>query len=271
MAKNVIYNRRLLVMGKSIRVIIADENRDVRKVLSSSIDGKSDISVVDTVSDGKQLVESIFVNQPDFVLLDHMLPVMDGITAMRTVAKQKLSVKPVFCILTGFSSPASMNEAMSAGASGYLMKPFDNDLLSDKVCELMKSNQLLSKPILSNLNAETQLEILVTETIHEIGVPAHIKGYQYIRDSIIMAINDMDIINAVTKVLYPTVAKKYKTTPSRVERAIRHAIEVAWDRGDIEVLQNFFGYTVSNIKGKPTNSEFISMISDRLRLKLKVG
>lgn len=258
-------------MVKTIKVIIADENADLRKAIQMSIDGKSGIRVVDSVDDGRRLVDSILSHQPDFVLLDHMLPMMDGVSVVRNISRQTLVEVPVFCILTGFVSPVSMNEAMKAGVSAYLMKPIDSDILEEKIVELMNSHDALMNVNTSSVDPETQLEIMVTNTIHEIGVPAHIKGYQYIRDAIIMTINDMDTINAVTKVMYPAIAKKYNTTSSRVERAIRHAIEVAWDRGDIEVLQNFFGYTVSNVKGKPTNSEFISMISDKLRLKIKIG
>lgn len=258
-------------MVKTIKVIIADENADFRNALQMAIDGKSGIKVVDSVENGRALVDSILALQPDFVLLDHMLPVMDGISAVRSISRQTVVSVPVFCILTGFASPVSMNEAMKAGVSAYLMKPIDSSVLEEKIVELMDSYNMTLNSVPAGVDEETQLEILVTNTIHEIGVPAHIKGYQYIRDAIIMTINDMDTINAVTKVMYPAIAKKYNTTSSRVERAIRHAIEVAWDRGDIEVLQNFFGYTVSNVKGKPTNSEFISMISDKLRLKIKVG
>ncbi|MBQ7087956.1 MAG: sporulation transcription factor Spo0A [Clostridia bacterium] len=258
-------------MAKTIKVIIADENADLRAALQMAIDGKSGIKVVDSVENGRTLIDSILAHQPDFVLLDHMLPVMDGISAVRNISRQTVVNVPVFCILTGFASAVSMNEAMKAGVAAYLMKPIDSSVLEEKIVELMDSYNMTLNSVPAGVDAETQLEILVTNTIHEIGVPAHIKGYQYIRDAIIMTINDMDTINAVTKVMYPAIAKKYNTTSSRVERAIRHAIEVAWDRGDIEVLQNFFGYTVSNVKGKPTNSEFISMISDKLRLKIKVG
>ena len=258
-------------MIKSIKVIIADENADMRKALQLAVDGKSGIKVVGSVENGRDLIDSILENQPDFVLLDHMLPIMDGISVIRNISKQTIVNVPVFCILTGFASAVSMTEAMNAGAAAYLMKPVDSAVLAEKIVELMNSYEMTLKNMPSSLDPETQLEILVTNTIHEIGVPAHIKGYQYIRDAIIMTINDMDTINAVTKVMYPAIAKKYNTTSSRVERAIRHAIEVAWDRGDIEVLQSFFGYTVSNVKGKPTNSEFISMISDKLRLKIKIG
>ncbi|MBE6846463.1 MAG: sporulation transcription factor Spo0A [Ruminococcus sp.] len=258
-------------MAKTIKVIIADENADLRAAVQMAIDGKSGIKVVDSVENGRALVDSILALQPDFVLLDHMLPVMDGISAVRNISRQTVVNVPVFCILTGFASAVSMNEAMKAGVAAYLMKPIDSSVLEEKIVELMDSYNMTLNSVPAGVDAETQLEILVTNTIHEIGVPAHIKGYQYIRDAIIMTINDMDTINAVTKVMYPAIAKKYNTTSSRVERAIRHAIEVAWDRGDIEVLQNFFGYTVSNVKGKPTNSEFISMISDKLRLKIKVG
>ncbi|MBR4879715.1 MAG: sporulation transcription factor Spo0A [Clostridia bacterium] len=257
-------------MNKMIKVIIADECEDMRKVLQMSLDGKCGIKIVDSVDNGRALIDSILANQPDFVLLDHILPMMDGISVVRNISRQSVVNVPVFCILTGFSSRTSLAEAMKAGVAAYLMKPVDSDALAEKIAELMEAHYEALREVPSTVDSETQLEVLVTNTIHEIGVPAHIKGYQYIREAIIMTINDMDTINAVTKVMYPAIAKKYNTTSSRVERAIRHAIEVAWDRGDIEVLQSFFGYTVSNVKGKPTNSEFISMISDKLRLKIKI-
>lgn len=258
-------------MAKMIKVIIADENADLRNIYKSAIDNKNGIKVLDCVGDGKELIDSILTNSPDFVLLDHMLPTVDGISAMRTIARQKDVDMPVFCILSSFASGTVVNEAVSAGAAAYLIKPYDCTLLAEKITELMSSHLSMLKASEGKADDPTQLEILVSETLHNMGIPAHIKGYQYVREAIIMTINDMDKINAVTKVLYPAVAKKYNTTASRVERAIRHAIETSWDRGDIEVLQSIFGYTISTLKGKPTNSEFISMIADKLRLKIKVG
>ena len=269
MVKNVIDRRR--DMPKNIKVLIADESEDFREGVKSAIDKRNGIEVIGSVGSGTAMLESIEKLKPDFVLFDPVLSGMDGLSAVRSLARNEFLPMPVLCILTGFSSPAMMNQAMAAGVSAYLLKPYDPDMLAETISELVNSESMKITQHENVADEETKLEILVTKTIHEIGVPAHIKGYQYVRDAIIMAIKDMDTINAVTKVMYPAVAKKYKTTSSRVERAIRHAIEVAWDRGDIEVLQKFFGYTVSNIKGKPTNSEFISMISDKLRLQIKAG
>ena len=195
-------------MAKTIKVIIADENADLRAALQMAIDGKSGIKVVDSVENGRTLIDSILAHQPDFVLLDHMLPVMDGISAVRNISRQTVVNVPVFCILTGFASAVSMNEAMKAGVAAYLMNPIDSSVLEEKIVELMDSYNMTLNSVPAGVDAETQLEILVTNTIHEIGVPAHIKGYQYIRDAIIMTINDMDTINAVTKVMYPAIAKK---------------------------------------------------------------
>lgn len=258
-------------MHKSIQVMIADENVELRKTLVEAIDGKKNIQVIADVGDGKAFIQAVLDKQPDFVLMDHVLPYVDGISAIRTLNRMKLPKNPIYCILSAFTTDISMSEAMNVGVSAYLTKPLQTEYLAEKIAELVGCHTSFQTKVAPIADAETHLEILVTDTLHEIGVPAHIKGYQYVRDSIILSINDMEVINSVTKVLYPTVAKKYKTTASRVERAIRHAIEVAWDRGDIDVLQKYFGYTVSNIKGKPTNSEFISMISDKLRLKIKVG
>jgi two-component system response regulator (stage 0 sporulation protein A) len=203
--------------------------------------------------------------------MDLILSGLDGLAVLEKLAALPDGDRPAVIIISGFSSEHTLAEASNLGASYFMQKPCDIPALLARIRTVSGKSRpagiAAGGGIRPPVRQEQSLESLVTEIIHEIGVPAHIKGYQYLREAIILAINDMDIINAVTKVLYPTVAKKYSTTPSRVERAIRHAIEVAWDRGDLETLQKFFGYTVSNIKGKPTNSEFIAMIADRLSLQ----
>ena len=193
----------------------------------------------------------------------------DAIGVLGGLADMHLEPRPLVFVTASNANPRLEQEITQSGADYYFIKPFDTQMLAQRIKQLTG----LSAPAQGNIVAfsaqDNSLEVTVSEIMHRIGVPAHIKGYQYLREAIILTINDMDIINAVTKVLYPEVAKKFGTTPSRVERAIRHAIEVAWDRGDIEVLQKFFGYTVSNIKGKPTNSEFIAMIADKLKLTFK--
>ena len=203
--------------------------------------------------------------------MDTFMTNIDGIGVMRGI-KNKNDVKfPVFVVISNFDSPILEKEVLSAGAAYYVIKPFNVSSLIDRICELMecRDDDTFSKGEIYSLDRE--LEITITDILHQIGVPAHIKGYNYLRDSIIMSVKHPEIINAVTKELYPSVAKKYETTSSRVERAIRHAIEVAWDRGDVDVLNSYFGYTIHNGRGKPTNSEFIAMISDRLRLRKKIA
>ena len=197
--------------------------------------------------------------KPDVLVLDLILPGMDGLGILRRLDGEK---RPKILAVSNFVTQEVVAEAGNLGASMFLSKPYNESAMVEHLISLAeKSEKQLHGP---------GLEELVTSIIHEVGVPAHIKGYQYVREAIMITVENMDVINSVTKVLYPEVAKRYHTTPSRVERAIRHAIEVAWDRGDLETLQRFFGYTVSNAKGKPTNSEFIAMISDRIRLKMKI-
>ena len=256
-------------MDTKIKVLIADDNAEFLTLLTERLSAEPMIELAGSVSDGHELVRAASEAAPDIVITNAILPHLDGLGALKLINSLNLRRRPVYFVVSSFSSDQTTLEASMLGVSYFMLKPFDLEMLVDriKVCmSLAKPEITIQAP---KLHPELDIEVRVTNVIHEIGVPAHIKGYQYLRDSIIMAIGDMDVINAITKVLYPTVAKKYHTTPSRVERAIRHAIEVAWDRGDLETLQSFFGYTVSNSRGKPTNSEFISMIADRLRLQMK--
>ena len=264
-------------METKIRVLIADPNEDFQLLMKSLISHEADMEAVGTSSDGSDALAKIEALHPDVVLLELVQPRLDGMGVLRKLS-EKESAPPVL-ILTGFVNAHVVAECANLGAAYFMSKPCDTAELMQR---LRQSAQTGRKPLpvtgsrtpaaAPEAKADNaSLESVVTDIIHEIGVPAHIKGYQYLREAIILTINDMDAINAVTKVLYPEVAKKFSTTPSRVERAIRHAIEVAWDRGDVETLQKFFGYTVSGIKGKPTNSEFIAMIADCLSLRRKQG
>lgn len=222
--------------------------------------------------DGTEALKAIEEQNPDIVLLDLFMPHLDGIGVMNSVTKSSKSNKPQFIVLSSFDSQTLEREVMSAGASYFVLKPFEPKDLCERILQLYNSNVCHmngGNVIISSLSQQPSLEVQVTEILHQIGVPAHIKGYHYLRDSIIMSVENPEIINAVTKQLYPSVAKRYETTSSRVERAIRHAIEVAWDRGDVDILNSYFGYTIHNSRGKPTNSEFIAMISDKLRLQMK--
>lgn len=258
-------------MDAKTRVVIADAGEEYRTLLSDFMTSEGDFEIVGSTGDGAAAYSLVKTQKPDVLLLDFVLAGLDGLSLMEKISQLPDGDKPAIIVMSAFSSEHTLALASSLGASYFMQKPCDMPALLTRARMVSGKNRAaLSSNIGHTMRppkSEQSLESLVTEIIHEIGVPAHIKGYQYLRESIILAINDMDVINAVTKVLYPTVAKKFATTPSRVERAIRHAIEVAWDRGDIETLQKFFGYTVSNIKGKPTNSEFIAMIADRLCLQ----
>ena len=256
-------------METKISVLIADPNEQVRSLLDEKIGGSEGITVKGLAKDGAEALAALGDTKPDFLLAGLLMPQLDGIGLLRRAAEISPDTKVI--IMCDFFNDRMLAECMNLGAAYVVVKPFDADSLLDTIRSLAApAAPVVPAGTLENASGAA-LESMVTEIIHEIGVPAHIKGYQYLREAIILTINDMDMINAVTKVLYPAVAKKFDTTPSRVERAIRHAIEVAWDRGDIETLQKFFGYTVSNIKGKPTNSEFIAMIADCLSLRLKNG
>lgn len=257
-------------MSEPIKIILADDSMDFCEMLHMQLENYTGIQVVGKVQDGQELLMQIWEKQPDMIVVDAMLSKKDGLSVIRALQEAHLKKMPSVFVVSSFSSERMMAEAMALKVSYFTIKPCD---LADLARRIAAHNTVM--PVFNdpgkNLPPEVELEMRVTNIIHDIGVPAHIKGYQYLREAIIMTVKDMDIINAITKVLYPTVAKRYKTTSSRVERAIRHAIEVAWDRGDVEVLNGFFGYTVSNVKGKPTNSEFISMIADRIRLEQKAG
>lgn len=221
--------------------------------------------------DGVRVLEKIRQFRPDIVLMDIFMSSIDGVGVINQLKSAPSEDMPVFVMLSGYDSPMLEHEALSAGAAYFVIRPYRCEDILKRIAELLDychSNEAKSAGKLLSLDKD--LEITVTEILHQIGVPAHIKGYHYLRDSIIMCVLHPEIINAVTKELYPSVARKYETTSSRVERAIRHAIEVAWDRGDVDILNSYFGYTIHNGRGKPTNSEFIAMISDRLRLRKKL-
>ncbi|MBP3673443.1 MAG: sporulation transcription factor Spo0A [Oscillospiraceae bacterium] len=245
-------------------VFIADSAEEFCSGLSAALQRSGGLQVVGTANDGEQAIRQILEKKPDVLVLDLMLAKQDGISVLK--AMSAMERKPVTLATSGFVTEYVANASANLGVRYLMLKPCDMTALVERLEEI-RGGESLRTPI--RRTDKTSIETMVTSIIHEIGVPAHIKGYQYLREAIIIAVNDMDVINAITKVLYPQVAKTFQTTPSRVERAIRHAIEVAWDRGDLDTLQRFFGYTVSNTKGKPTNSEFIALIADKLQLQLK--
>ena len=258
-------------MGRKISVLLADNSEYFAVPCANGMKAQG-LDVMTTEKDGRTVLEAIERYQPDVVIMDFFLPRLDAIGVMKRMQEKADGQRPLVMIMSGFDNPALEREAMSAGADYYFLKPFDAEAMAQRIlslCGEQPAVHAVKTPAPSEANSN--LEIQVTEIIHQIGVPAHIKGYQYLRDAILLAIEDDTIINAVTKRLYPAVAKKHGTTSSRVERAIRHAIEVAWDRGDVDVLNSYFGYTIHNSRGKPTNSEFIAMISDKFRLQLKIS
>lgn len=259
----------------AISVAIADDNERIVELLGDIISNDKELRLVGKANNGEDMCSIIREKEPDVVLLDLIMPKMDGLSVMDQINKdKKISKHPNFIVVTAVGQDRITEDAFSKGAHYYVMKPFKNEVIVNYIKSTVKRKSVsgYSKAEHGDYQAEREevsLETKVTDMIHEIGIPAHIKGYHYLRDAIIMAVEDMDVLNAVTKVLYPTVAKKHQTTASRVERAIRHAIEVAWSRGKLDTLDDLFGYTVSNGKGKPTNSEFIALIADTLRLEYK--
>ena len=251
-----------------LKIVIADDNKRMVDVIKEVINGEPQLDVVGTATNGEDTVDVIKKTQPDIVLLDIIMPQIDGLTVMQRIREDNDCVNPAFIVISAVGREAVTEDAFNMGATYYVMKPFDNNMLLSRI-KRMRNFRDGRKRDIRKVDAYENKHILeneITGMIHEIGVPAHIKGYQYLRESITLAVNDPDIINSITKVLYPTIAKKFDTTPSRVERAIRHAIEVAWNRGNPDILNDLFGYTISNGKGKPTNSEFIALISDNIRL-----
>lgn len=247
------------------KIMLADADDEFRALLCETLEAEEDMEIVFQTGDGEEALERLTSVKPDILVMDMVLARMDGLEVLQRISE--LSQRPAVLVLSGFAKGNMVNQAASLGADYLLMKPCRNASVVERIrqlCQMPSEEEAPFRPIRIQ-----SMETRVTGIIHEIGVPAHIKGYQYLREAILIAVDNMDVINAVTKVLYPEVAKRFGTTASRVERAIRHAIEVAWDRGDLETLQKYFGYTVSNAKGKPTNSEFIAMIADRLQLQQK--
>ena len=249
-------------------VLIADTSEEFRAILADALKGEEGLEVIGQTGDGQEAIRLAQELTPDIRVMDLVLGRVDGFDVLVAIRPLPVSV----LVLSGFARGAMADQVAAKGGDYYMMKPCRVSSVVERI-RLLASQHWSEEDAAPGLPASTRqtLEANVTAIIHEIGVPAYIKGYQYHREAIIMTVEDMDVINAVTKVLYPEVARKFGTTASRVERAIRHAIEVAWDRGDLDTLQKYFGFTVSNSKGKPTNSEFIAMIADRLQLQRRQG
>lgn len=269
-----------------LSVLVADDSQEFRAILREYIERQEDMEIIGEASNGEETLEKIYALTPDVVLLDMIMPRVDGLGVLESLLQNPPKHTPITIMISAVGQDRIAEQAFRLGVTYYMAKPFELSTLVNRIRQL--NGMLPQIPVPAGEGAEPysgqynggskrkdvrrqDVETEVTNMIHEIGVPAHIKGYQYLRDAIIMALEEMDILNAITKQLYPAIAKKYDTTPSRVERAIRHAIEVAWSRGKMDTIDKLFGYTINNGKGKPTNSEFVALIADKLRLELKAG
>ena len=257
-------------MKNKIRILIADDNKEFCNSLKSSLEIENSFDIAGVAYDGKEAYEMVLETRPDVLLTDIIMPYMDGLALLSKInSNTMLSKKPKTIVFSSMGYENIITKTMNLGASYYLAKPFDMTGLVDRIKDICHSSEEPTAGKKFSDKQNNDLETNITMYIQQLGVPAHIKGYQYIRDAIAMVIDDMDTINSITKLLYPSVAKHYNTTASRVERAIRHAIEVAWDRGNPDILNEIFGYTILGSKGKPTNSEFIALIADKIRLEMK--
>ena len=257
-------------MEKNLKVMLASEGNDFGQTCAGVLRTYGcDVRMI--AKNGAEVLNKTETEKPDVVLMDAFMSSIDALGVLKEIPKLKIDKKPVVMVMSSVDNQRFEQEVLSAGADYYFLKPFDMDMLAERVTQMSGWKNGSNVKSIHNTEGSADLEVIVSDIMHQIGVPAHIKGYQYLREAIILSINDNEMMNSVTKVLYPTVAKTFSTTSSRVERAIRHAIEVAWDRGDVDVLSSYFGYTIQNSRGKPTNSEFIAMISDKLRLRLKIS
>lgn len=283
--KNLQSKRGGISLKENISILLSDDNVEFTNTLTTYLEKQEDMEVIGVAKDGNEAYQMILNTKPDVVLLDVIMPHLDGLGVLEKIGETQMEKMPIFIMLSAVGQDKITQRAIQLGAQYYVVKPFDIELLVKRIREVKRnpSTHLRGSFITREMRPsyieiepsakkdKSKLEALVTNIIHEVGVPAHIKGYQYLREAIMMVVNNIEVINQITKQLYPEIAKKYHTTPSRVERAIRHAIEVAWGRGQSATMENIFGYTVSATKGKPTNSEFIAMIADKLRLELKTA
>ncbi|HEY8500089.1 MAG TPA: sporulation transcription factor Spo0A [Clostridia bacterium] len=264
-------------MSNQIRILVADDNIEFGEIVCDYLSNSDDIEVIGRAEDGLEAVHLIDELNPDIVILDIIMPHMDGLAVLEHYYKVPASEKPMFIILSAVGQDKITQQAVSLGAEYYIVKPFDLEILVERIRQLKKGDVLINRSDSIKTSQKTRgvkpssLENRITQIMRDVGVPAHIKGYQYMRDAVMLVIEDIELISSVTKRLYPELARRYRTTPSRVERAIRHAIEVAWTRGQVDTIHELFGYTINTKKGKPTNSEFIAMIADKLRLETKVS
>ncbi|MED2832192.1 sporulation transcription factor Spo0A [Bacillus thuringiensis] len=263
---------------EKIKVCLVDDNKELVSMLESYVAAQDDMEVIGIAYNGQECLNLLTDKQPDVLVLDIIMPHLDGVAVLEKMRHIERLRQPSVIMLTAFGQEDVTKKAVDLGASYFILKPFDMENLTSHIRQVSgKANAMIKRPLPSFRSATTvdgkpkNLDASITSIIHEIGVPAHIKGYMYLREAISMVYNDIELLGSITKVLYPDIAKKYNTTASRVERAIRHAIEVAWSRGNIDSISSLFGYTVSMSKAKPTNSEFIAMVADKLRLEHKAS
>ena len=265
-------------MGKSVKIIIADDNRNFCQMLQNYIQDQEGLSIVGVAYNGLEAMDLIQAQEPDLIILDVVMPHLDGLGVLERINARTTTARPKIIMLTAFGQESLTHQAMSLGVDYYILKPVDLSILSKRIRALtqdMPSSapaQLSSgSSCITTAGSELNLVSEVTTMMHQIGIPAHVKGYQYIREAILMVVENFSLLGAVTKELYPGIAKKFNTAPSRVERGIRHAIELAWERGQKDTLKRIFGYSMNIESQKPTNSEFIAVIADKLKMMSKVS
>lgn len=264
-------------MGKKIKIIVADDNRNLCQMLQNYLQGQEDLQIVGLAYNGIEAWELIQTQEPDLLIIDLVMPSLDGLGVLERIAMRTTVPRPKVIMLTAFGQESLTHQAMMLGVDYFILKPFDLEILGKRIRSLTQettntsSNYTSAAPAVTSAGSGLNIAVEVTSMMHQIGIPAHVKGYQYIRDAIIMVVGDVSLLGAVTKELYPAIAKKYDTAPSRVERGIRHAIELAWERGHTETLKRIFGYSMNIERQKPTNSEFIALLADKLRIMSKVS
>ncbi len=256
-------------MNEKIKILIGDDSAQFG-VSCASVLRQSGFYVITRPKNGLTVLDAINSERPGVVIIDAVMPGLDAIGLLKKLGSAG-GEKPYVIVTASYVNEFLEQQVMNAGASYYMLRPFDPEVLGDRIKALFDIDSDIGEHMAVRSDRRPNLEIIVTDIIHRIGVPAHIKGYHYLREAIILSVGDKEMLESVTKLLYPEVAKKFSTTPSRVERAIRHAIEIAWDRGDLDILNSYFGYTISTGKGKPTNSEFIALITDKICLKYKAA
>lgn len=266
--------------GEKISILIADDNKDFCSILEDYFLTQDDVDVVGVAKDGVEALELVKEKKPDVLILDIIMPHLDGLGVLEKLHSTELEKFPKIIILSAVGQDKITQRAINLGADYYVVKPFNFEIFMKRIRQVTSATPAIIERrrqidipsgLINSPNTNKSLEAKITNIIHEIGVPAHIKGYLYLREAISMVVENIELLSAVTKELYPNIAKQFNTTPSRVERAIRHAIEVAWSRGKVDTINNLFGYTVNTDKGKPTNSEFIAMVADKLRLEQKIS